>query len=77
MADTHVTLSLPEIQQLAGRLHARGTAPMGSDSSQSQSDMRLAATAIRTMLRDRIAAAEIAGQLSLRLSDVRVDVVEG
>jgi hypothetical protein len=62
------TLTLPEIQALAGRLHARGSAPIGSDSSASQADMLAGAAVIRALLGQCIAAAETAGQLGLQLS---------
>lgn len=71
MADsngTTRTMTLPEMQALAGRLHARGASALGSDSSQSQSDMRLAAGVIRALLNRSIDASGAAGQLSIRLT---------
>jgi hypothetical protein len=70
MADSNDTrtLTLPEMQALAARLHARGVSALSSDSKQSQSDMRLAAGVIRGLLASRIQVAETAGQMALQLS---------
>jgi hypothetical protein len=62
------TLSFPELQALADRLHARGVSALGSDSSQSQSDMKLAAAALRGLLVRCVVAGETVGQLGLELT---------
>jgi hypothetical protein len=73
-SDPIKTLTMPEIVALAGRLHARGTAPVGADSAQSQGDLLAAAQVIRGLQVLVIDAGQTAGQLALRLADVRIDV---
>jgi hypothetical protein len=70
MADSHDTrtLTFPEMQALADRLQARGVSALGSDSSQSQSDMKLAAAALRGLLIRCTVAGETVGQLGLELT---------
>jgi hypothetical protein len=54
-------MPLPDIQRLAVRLHHRGATPLGSDSSQSQSDMLLASHVIPALLHEIDGAGRMTG----------------